>query len=116
MRYSVTILLLLLSTATIFSQDHIITKNGKDLEVTITEIRQTDVTFTMYNDTSKTPFVMDKTEIEKIVFENGTEERFGDQNNETIINNAKFVILISSLIAGLIGFLSLKLTLKQITN
>jgi hypothetical protein len=87
MRYTVTILLILLSTATIFSQDHVITKNGKDLEVTITEIRQTDVTFTMFNDTSKTPYVMDKTEIEKIVFENGTEERFGDQNNETIINN-----------------------------
>ena len=33
-------------------------------------------------------------------------------DNETIINNAKFVILISSLIAGLIGFVSLKLTLK----
>jgi Na+:H+ antiporter, NhaA family len=34
-------------------------------------------------------------------------------DNETIINNAKFVILISSLIAGLIGFISLKLTLRQ---
>ena len=33
-------------------------------------------------------------------------------DNETIINNAKFMILISSLSAGLIGFLSLKLTLK----
>ena len=33
-------------------------------------------------------------------------------DNETIINNAKFVILISSLVAGLIGFFSLKLTLK----
>ena len=36
-------------------------------------------------------------------------------DNETIINNAKFVILISSLIAGLIGFISLKITLKQAT-
>jgi Na+:H+ antiporter, NhaA family len=33
-------------------------------------------------------------------------------DNETIINNAKFVILISSLIAGLVGFMSLKLALK----
>jgi NhaA family Na+:H+ antiporter len=31
----------------------------------------------------------------------------------TIINNAKFVILLSSLIAGVIGFVSLKLTLKS---
>jgi NhaA family Na+:H+ antiporter len=31
----------------------------------------------------------------------------------TIINNAKFIILISSLTAGIIGFLSLKLTLKM---
>ena len=37
-------------------------------------------------------------------------------DNETIINNAKFVILVASLIAGLIGFLSLKLTLKKETS
>ncbi len=36
-------------------------------------------------------------------------------DDATIINNAKFVILISSLIAGLIGFVSLKLTLKPAT-
>lgn len=35
-------------------------------------------------------------------------------DNETIINNAKFVILVSSLLAGLIGFLSLKLSLKNL--
>jgi len=33
--------------------------------------------------------------------------------NETIINNAKFIILLASLIAGLIGFISLKLTLSR---
>ena len=37
-------------------------------------------------------------------------------DNETIINNTKFVILISSLIAGIIGFISLRLTLKQPNN
>ncbi len=37
-------------------------------------------------------------------------------DNETIINNAKFVILISSLVAGLIGFISLKITLKHNTT
>ncbi len=36
-------------------------------------------------------------------------------DNETVINNAKFVILISSLIAGIIGFITLKLTLKPAT-
>ncbi len=70
-----------------YSQDHIITKNGKDLEVNVTEIRQTDITFTLYNDTTQTPYVMDKEEIDKIVFENGSEESFGNQNIETIINN-----------------------------
>jgi hypothetical protein len=87
MKHSITILLLFLSATSIFSQDHIITKTGKDLLVSITEIRQTDVTFTMLADSSHSPYVMDKTEIEKIVFANGTEERFGDQHNETIINN-----------------------------
>ena len=33
--------------------------------------------------------------------------------NETIINNAKFIILLASLLAGLIGFISLKLTLSK---
>ncbi len=35
-------------------------------------------------------------------------------DNETIINNSKLVILISSLVAGLMGFIVLKLTLKPI--
>lgn len=34
-------------------------------------------------------------------------------DDEMVINNAKFVILVASLIAGIIGFLSLKFTLKQ---
>lgn len=34
-------------------------------------------------------------------------------DDSTIINNAKFIILLSSLAAGIIGFLSLKLTLKR---
>ncbi len=34
-------------------------------------------------------------------------------DNEIIINNAKFVILVSSLMAGLLGFFSLKLTLRN---
>lgn len=37
-------------------------------------------------------------------------------DNETIINNSKLVILISSLTAGLLGFITLKLTLKTETN
>ena len=37
-------------------------------------------------------------------------------DNETIINNAKLVILISSLTAGLLGFLTLKVILKTETN
>ena len=34
-------------------------------------------------------------------------------DNETVINNAKFIILLSSLAAGLIGFVFLKLVLKK---
>jgi NhaA family Na+:H+ antiporter len=34
-------------------------------------------------------------------------------DNETIINNSKLVILLSSLVAGMLGFLVLKLTLKK---
>jgi NhaA family Na+:H+ antiporter len=37
-------------------------------------------------------------------------------DDETIINNSKLVILISSLIAGLLGFITLKLTLKPTKN
>lgn len=34
--------------------------------------------------------------------------------DETIINNSKFIILLSSLIAGIIGFIALKLSLKEV--
>lgn len=37
-------------------------------------------------------------------------------SDETIINNAKFVILLSSLVASIIGLVSLKITLKTETN
>lgn len=37
-------------------------------------------------------------------------------DNETIVNNSKLVILISSLIAGLLGFITLRVTLKPIKN
>ena len=33
--------------------------------------------------------------------------------NETVINNAKFIILLSSLVAGVLGFVFLKVTLKE---
>ncbi len=87
MRYIFTILAFLGSTVWGFSQDHIITKEGKDLTVTIQSIGETDVTFIMFNDTNKTQYLMEKKEIEKIIFANGAEERFTDGNNETIIKN-----------------------------
>ena len=34
-------------------------------------------------------------------------------DNETVINNAKFIILLSSLVAGVVGFVFLKATLKD---
>jgi NhaA family Na+:H+ antiporter len=37
-------------------------------------------------------------------------------DDQTIISNAKFIILLSSLIAGLVGFLFLKNTLKEVTD
>ena len=37
-------------------------------------------------------------------------------DNETIINNSKLVILLSSLTAGLLGFITLRLTLKTTSN
>ena len=37
-------------------------------------------------------------------------------DSETIINNAKFVILISSLMAGVLGFLFLKFVLVKTQN
>lgn len=36
--------------------------------------------------------------------------------DQTIINNAKFIILLSSLVAGVLGFMLLKRTLKESTN
>jgi hypothetical protein len=87
MRKLLPILLLFIGPASVFSQDHIITKEGKDLTVTIQNIGETDVSFVLFNDTSKTQYLMEKKEIKKIIFANGTEESFADEKDETIIKN-----------------------------
>jgi len=87
MKYIIITLFLVLSAISVKAQDHIITKTGKDILVNILEIREADVTYTLYTDSAKTPYVMDKEEIQKVVYENGIEERFTSSNNETIIRN-----------------------------
>ena len=37
-------------------------------------------------------------------------------DNESFITNSKFVILLASLVAGLIGFLILKISLNKVAN
>lgn len=87
MKYFSLIIILLISAVQLSAQDHIITKEGQDLLVTIKEIGETDVTYYNYDDEDKVPYIMEKKKIKKIVFANGAEEQFGDEENETIIKN-----------------------------
>lgn len=87
MKYFFIFFIFLLAGSQLTAQDHIITKEGQDILVIIKNIGETDVTYYNFDDEDKIPYMMEKKKIKKIVFANGAEEEFGDNENETIINN-----------------------------
>lgn len=76
------IIIVLLPIFKTFGQDRIFTLGGEELVVTIKEIRETDVSFIYYGDTTENKLLIDKSDILKIVYANGIEESFGNADNE----------------------------------
>jgi hypothetical protein len=59
-----------------FSQDRIYLKSGKIERVKVSEIAEKTVRYRLFDNIDGPEYVVEKTRIEKIVYENGTEERF----------------------------------------
>jgi len=59
-----------------FSQDIIHLKSGKTESVKVSEITEKTVRYRLFDNLNGPEYVIDKTRIDKIVYENGTEERF----------------------------------------
>lgn len=58
------------------AQDNLYLKSGKTERVKVTEITDRAVRYKMYDNPTGPEYVMDKAKIDRIVYENGTEERF----------------------------------------
>lgn len=64
-----------------FSQDRLHLKSGKVEEVKILEITDQSIRYKMFDNQTGPEYVVDKTKIEKIVYENGNVERFVSVSN-----------------------------------
>jgi len=69
---------LIISCSFANSQDRIYRQNGKIIEVKVIEIGAGDVKYREHNSPEGIIYVLETDRIKKIVFENGTEQKFGD--------------------------------------
>lgn len=72
-----------------FAQDKIITNDGRNILAIIQEITPTEIIYQDYNEAIETSYRINKSNVQKIVFESGIEETFhtGSNNAEVIRNN-----------------------------
>jgi hypothetical protein len=75
----------ILIAATCFSQDYIYLKSGEVLEVTILEEGSITVRYRIFDDASKKMYFVEKTDIKRIVFQNGKEVTYssGESRKQT---------------------------------
>jgi hypothetical protein len=64
------------SLIAVYSQDRIYTSGGEVIQAKILEIKEQDITYQRHNDPSGVVFVIAKSEVQRIVFQNGIEEIF----------------------------------------
>lgn len=65
------------ATLLVNAQDHIIKKNGTSLDAKITEVGQWKISYKKFDNPDGPTYVVDKTEIYKIIFNDKTEETLG---------------------------------------
>lgn len=77
-----------LSWSSAMAQDKIITNDGRTILAIIQEITPTEIIFQDYNEAIETSYRINKSSVQKIVFESGIEETFHDNKSNTeIIRN-----------------------------
>ena len=68
-----------------FSQDIIITKDNERIEAKVLEINETDVMYELFFNPDGVTYLVSKSNIKTIVYQNGTVENFGNENTVVII-------------------------------
>lgn len=80
--------LLVFSLKSVIAQNYIITNMGNSIECSYVKVNSTEIEYKLLND-SNNVFVIQKSEVKKIIYYNGIEESFGSSTNETTINQTK---------------------------
>ena len=70
-----------------FSQDYLLLRDGTEKDVVVLEITPDVVKYRRYNSNSKTVYSIDKTDVRKIIFEDGEEEVFSSTRNRRESND-----------------------------
>ncbi len=90
--------LFLLISLSSYCQDIINKKNGESISSKIDQIDQTTIKYKKYNNLSGPFYLIDKSEVSSITFENGTVENFQNVSNSKELSKVELQGLIISLI------------------
>lgn len=72
------VILLFLCSVSVFAQDVIVKKDGSTIDCRVEKVSETDVTYKLWSDLKGSNYVMDKSLISAINYENGKKETFGE--------------------------------------
>ena len=78
-RCAVLVTVTLCCTAGAYSQDVIVKKSGEKVEAKVLEIGISGITYKKFSNPDGPSYVIPKSEVDRITYENGTEDTFGDQ-------------------------------------
>ncbi len=81
------VLLLFLCSTSVFAQDVIVKKDGSTVVCRVEKVSDTDVTYKLWTDLKGSSYVMDKSLVSAINYENGKKETFGETESLYKPNN-----------------------------
>ncbi|MDX2190708.1 MAG: hypothetical protein SFY32_12675 [Bacteroidota bacterium] len=84
----ISILIILIFNSILFSQDIITKNNGEDIKSKVTEISSTEIRYKKFDDPNGPTFVILKSDVLMIRYENGTKDIFSNpntQNGNTVV-------------------------------
>jgi len=81
------VILLLLCSVSVFAQDVIVKKDGSTIVCRVEKVSETDVTYKLWSDLNGASYVMDKSLVSAINYENGKKESFSEATSLYAPNN-----------------------------
>lgn len=79
--------LLLLCSVSVFAQDVIVKKDGSTIVCRVEKVSETDVTYKLWSNLNGASYVMDRSLVSAINYENGKKESFNETTNLYLPNN-----------------------------